>query len=90
MKTQVAIFEIQPDMLRAMLGLPEGTVISGVREPIDKLGVLQLRVEGMGWSHREGTMIPMTCPVVTMRPATPDDLVPQVDWRCPLPGDAPE
>lgn len=89
-KRQVALFEIQPEALRAMLGLPDGVIITGVREPIDKLGVLQVRVEGMGWWHREGNLLPATWPIVKMRPAGQGEQVPEVDWRCPMPGEGGE
>jgi hypothetical protein len=81
---KACIVEFSPEVLRALLKLPEGALITSVEQPTDRVGVLRMRVEGIGWDVPEGGCIPSTRPLI--RSVTLDDgrtFVESVEWGTP-------
>ena len=60
MDDRVAILEIDPQTLRALLGLPAGCEVVSVDAPFGYRGTLHIKVMGAGWHVAEGGAIPVT------------------------------
>jgi len=73
---KMAILQVTPDFVRRLLQLPDGTIITGVRESFLRPGVLEVKIEGAGWEVSEGDIITIAPPGVF----NSDGLI---DWHLP-------
>lgn len=76
---QMAILLVDPECLRELLQLPEGTEILDVRTAIDRRGVLEVKIEGAGWNTQEGASIRRTPGKITRGLADSRT----IDWGMP-------
>ena len=61
-----AIVELMPEVLAQLLQLPPGAYIDAVDAPIEREGLVRMRIRGAGWRVRDGERIPMaSCTVTT-------------------------
>lgn len=84
MVKNMALLRIDARYLAALLQLPEGTAVLGVRDDISSAGVLEIKVEGAGWPTAEGQQImPTTGTVIDTRDATGGLVCRTVNWGFP-------
>lgn len=74
---KMAILEIAPEFLREVFCLPDGAEIIDIYVPIDKRGVLEVKIVGAGWLTSEGALI-----IKTKGTQTQADHY--IDWGFPL------
>jgi hypothetical protein len=81
------VIDVDPDILRAVLGIPEGAIIDGIGYS-GRLGVIQLHVCGYGLECEEGALLPAAQVVIQRRKFDGEEwhqatarVLPQQKWR---------
>ena len=54
---KMAILSLTPAVFRELMQLPDGVIVTNIETPIDKNGVVEVRIEGAGWDTYEGARI---------------------------------
>ena len=81
---RVALMVLSPEILTALLQLPDGCHIDHATVPHDQPGVLYLRVRGAGWPIKTGLVLPQVCPTVTRHHAGDGSLLRYgINWNFP-------
>ena len=62
---RMAILQIAPELLREIFCLPEGAEIVDLRVPVERMGVLEVKISGAGWPTPEGNVIMRTTGTMT-------------------------
>lgn len=80
----MAILVIDPFVLRKLLHLPDGVEIIDFCVPFNRRGVLEMKVEGVGWPISEGMEIARTF-VGSITDLENGKF--KIDWDLPLKGE---
>lgn len=81
---KLAILEIAPNLLCDLFQLPPGAEIVDLRVPIDRRGVLELKIDGAGWLTYEGSMIMRTTGTITREfDGNGKETSRRIDWGFP-------
>ena len=77
---KMAILQVTPEVIRELLHLPDGAVLTDLRVPFHMPGVLELKIEGAGWNTPEAGALCVADPCTVVRG---DDGSISVDWNLP-------
>lgn len=77
---KMAILTLTPEAIRELLQLPENAVFVEQHIPFDQPGVMEIKVEGVGWDTPEGCVI-QKAEAATVTRNEVGEL--EIDWRLP-------
>ena len=81
---KMAILVVHADVLRELFQLPKGAEVVDLRVPVDRRGVIEIKIEGAGWLTGEGVMIQRTAAEVTRNfDAAGVETNRTIDWKLP-------
>jgi hypothetical protein len=77
--TKMAVLTVSPELLIELLHIPPEAKVLDIRVPFSNPGVLELKVEGVGWETPNGAAIMFAPPAEI----TQSGCAIEIDWKVP-------